>query len=70
MAIAIAVVVVGLVLTYSLGVPLPLLLYPSGARLQGRQPSRLQHDSNQDSISTCLFYRYSYLRIGEHAIEL
>jgi hypothetical protein len=30
MAIAIAVVVVGLVLTYSLGVPLPLLLYPSG----------------------------------------
>jgi hypothetical protein len=36
MAIDVAVVLVGLVLTSPLGVPLPLLLYSRGVRLQGR----------------------------------
>jgi hypothetical protein len=36
MAIGVVVVICELVLTCSLGVPLPLLLYPRGARLQGR----------------------------------
>jgi hypothetical protein len=41
-----------------------------GATLQGRQPSQLQHDSNYDSISTCLFYIYfyiyNYICLGKH----
>jgi hypothetical protein len=32
----------------------------------------VQHDSNHDSISTCLlyiyFYRYNYLCLGEHVL--
>jgi hypothetical protein len=55
-------------------VHLPLLLYSRGAKLQGRQPSWLQHDPKQDSLSTCIFYtysyRYNYLRLGEHAMAL
>jgi hypothetical protein len=68
---------VRLVLTsssHSLGVPLPLLLYPRGVKLQGRYPSWLQHDSYSDSISTCLFYtyfyRYNYLCHWEHIMVL
>jgi hypothetical protein len=41
MAIGVAVVLVGLVLTFILEVPLPLLLYPKGVRLQGRKLSQL-----------------------------
>jgi hypothetical protein len=44
--IAIDVVVV----VFILGVPLPLLLYPRGTRLQGRQLSQLQHDPNKDYL--------------------
>jgi hypothetical protein len=44
------------------------------ARLQGRLLSWLQHDPNQDSISTYLFYiyfyRYNYLSLGEHSMVL
>jgi hypothetical protein len=36
MAIDVGVVLVGLVLTSPLGVPLLLILYPRGARIQGR----------------------------------
>jgi hypothetical protein len=36
MAIGVVVVVLGLLLTYPLGVPLPLILYPRGVRLQDR----------------------------------
>jgi hypothetical protein len=48
-------------------VPLPLLLYPRDARLEERQPSRLQHDFNQDPIFTCLII-YIFIDIIIYAL--
>jgi hypothetical protein len=43
-----------------------------GAMLQEREPGWLQHDPNQDSISTCpfyiYFYRYNFLCLEEHVM--
>jgi hypothetical protein len=55
-----------------MGVPLPLLLFPKGARLHGMLPSQLEHDPNHESISICLvyiyFYSYSYLLHEGHVM--
>jgi hypothetical protein len=62
--IDVVVVLVRLVLTCLVVVPLPLLLYLRGVRLQGRLLSWLQHDPNQDYISTYLFYIYFYRHLS------
>jgi hypothetical protein len=61
---------VATVVVVPLEMPLPLLLYLRGGRGYKEGNQVLQHDHNQDSISTCLFYRYSYLRPGEHVMIL
>jgi hypothetical protein len=61
---------VRLVLTsssHSLGVPLPLLLYPRGVKLQGRYPSWLQHDSYSDSI-LLVYFTHIFIDIIIYAI--
>jgi hypothetical protein len=65
---------IDVVLLLPRGVPLPLLLYPRGRGYKEGKQSRLQHDPNQDSISTYLLYiysyRYNYLHLGEHAMVI
>jgi hypothetical protein len=55
-------------------VPLPLFLYLRGRGYKKDNRVGLQYDPNQNSISTCLFYiysyRYNYLRHEQHVMVL
>jgi hypothetical protein len=75
MEIGVAVVLVKLVLTYtscSLGVSLPLLLYPRGRGYkEGSQVGyNMIHIMTLSLLAyfTYIFYRYNYLRLGEHVM--